>query len=87
MGSGKSGRGCQFLMASNAYKSDNRLIVGNAENGGLADVNNNWHDNVNNNIGFRVLAVLHRFFPATNHFSDFNNLKLSSNVLFLIEYL
>lgn len=40
------------------YESDNRLIVGNRENGGLADVNRNWHSNRNDNIGFRVLAVL-----------------------------
>lgn len=38
--------------------SDNRLIVGNRDNGGLADVNRNWHDNRNDNIGFRALAVL-----------------------------
>lgn len=40
------------------YESENRLIVGNSENGGLANVNRNWHDNRNDNIAFRVLAVL-----------------------------
>ncbi len=43
---------------SKTYESDNRLIAGNRENGGLSDVNRNWHDNRNDNIGFRVLAVL-----------------------------
>src|SRR3989338_9307634 len=44
------------------YGSENRLIVGNVENGGLADVNRNWHDKTNDNIGFRVLAVLYPVF-------------------------
>ena len=39
---------------SKTYESENRLNVGNSENVGLANVNDNWHDN----IGFRVLAVL-----------------------------
>ena len=40
------------------YGSRNRLIVGNRDNGGLADVNRNWRDNRNDNVGFRVLAIL-----------------------------
>lgn len=40
------------------YGSDNRIIVGNFDNGGLADVNNDWPDNSNENVAFRVLAVL-----------------------------
>lgn len=50
------------------YGDDNRLIVGNRDNGGLADVNYNWHDNRNDNIGFRVLAVPYamRNHPPTN---------------------
>lgn len=53
MGQGNTGRG------SKTYDADNRLIVGNSDNGGLADVNNDWHDNRNDNIAFRVLAVLY----------------------------
>jgi hypothetical protein len=37
--------------------SENALIVGNVENGGLAYVNHNWRDNRNDNYGFRPLAV------------------------------
>lgn len=55
---GKDNKGRGMLKI---HGDDNRLIVGNRDNGGLADVNYNWHDNANDNIGFRVLAVL-RFF-------------------------
>ena len=46
---------------SKTYGDDDRLIMGNRDNGGLGDVNDNWHDNTNDNIGFRVLAVLYVF--------------------------
>ena len=71
-------------VASNAYESDNRLIAGNAKNGGLADVNNNWHNNENDNIGFRVLAVLSRLFPTANHLPNFCQLQFSGQISFLI---
>ena len=40
----------------NAYGSDNRVIVGNRDNGGLASVNRNWSNNPNDNVGFRLLG-------------------------------
>lgn len=40
-----------------AYGSENRVIAGNRDNGGLVAVNRNWSSNPNDNIGFRVLAV------------------------------
>jgi len=36
----------------------NRLIVGNSDNGGAANVNWNHPDNSNDNIGFRAAVVL-----------------------------
>jgi len=36
----------------------NRVIVGNADNGGAANANWNHPDNSNDNLGFRVAVVL-----------------------------
>lgn len=36
----------------------NRLVVGNSDNGGAANVNWNQPDERNDNIGFRVAVVL-----------------------------
>ncbi|KKR48554.1 MAG: hypothetical protein UT86_C0004G0038 [Candidatus Magasanikbacteria bacterium GW2011_GWC2_40_17] len=42
----------------NLYDFDNRVVVGSREDGGLADVDDNWHNSHNDSIAFRVLAVL-----------------------------
>lgn len=39
------------------FGDSNRLYGGNRDNGGLANVNYNWSDNRNDNIGFRPLVV------------------------------
>ena len=50
----------EFLRRLSIYfEDDNRLIGGNPDNGGLANVNYNWSDNRNVNIGFRPLVVSH----------------------------
>jgi len=41
------------------FEDSNRLIGGNSDNGGLTNVNYNWSDNHNDNIGFRPLIVSH----------------------------
>lgn len=41
------------------FEDDNRLIGGNSDNGGLANVDNNWSDNHNDNVGFRPLIAAH----------------------------
>lgn len=43
------------------FEDGNRLIGSNSDNGGLANVNWNWPDNRNGNIGFRPLIVSHCF--------------------------
>ena len=59
------GHGKNRTRKQKTYESRNRLNVGNSENGGLAYVDAGWHDNSNDNLGFRVLAVLQR--------TDFNH--------------
>jgi hypothetical protein len=39
------------------FEDSNRLIGGNRDNGGLANVNYNWPDNRNDNIAARPLVV------------------------------
>ncbi|MBI5369840.1 hypothetical protein HZA85_01430 [Candidatus Uhrbacteria bacterium] len=60
LGSTNSWEGCL-----NSYDAGYFLVVGYRDLGGLADVNRNWHDNPNDNIAFRVLAVLKMF--LSNH--------------------
>ena len=45
------------MMAWNNFEDSNRLYGGNRDNGGLANVNYNWHDNRNSNIAARPLVV------------------------------
>ena len=44
------------------FEDDNRLIGGNSDNGVLANVNDNWPDNHNDNLAFRLLIVSPYFF-------------------------
>ncbi len=54
MARNKNGRGGCVVCA---YGSDNRLVAGNRDNGGLSAVNRNIAQHGNVNISFRVLAV------------------------------
>lgn len=56
------------------FEDDNRLFGGNSDNGGLSNVNNNWSDNRNDNIGFRPRIVLpsYYFYPTAKHFAYLN---------------
>lgn len=42
----------------NAYGSGSRLVVGDRDDGGLAGVHRFWSDGANDNVAFRLLAVL-----------------------------
>ena len=67
----------------NDFEDSNRLYGGNRDNGGLANVNYNWHDNRNSNIAGRPLVVskrksalykalfLNRLNPAACYFTKF----------------
>ena len=53
LGSTRSWEWCE-----NAYDADLRLIVGRSDRGGLADVRDGWRGDRDDDLAFRVLAVL-----------------------------
>ena len=60
------------------FEDDNRLIGGNSDSGGLADVNYNWSDNHNDNIAFRSLiasSLFNSLNPTAEHFTNLDELR------------
>lgn len=54
---GLSNQSSVIMTIRNNFEDSNRLYGGNRNNGGLANVNYNWHDNRNRNIAGRPLVV------------------------------